>query len=206
MDSRYIEGDSQRPACSQSSQSRENTVSSVASQHLCYSGIVQSVCQQRSSSQRGAPERGLDSLRGRPSSDPDLQICVSGFRPPAQGGGRTERCAAGGTLHCVTGMSAALASLLTEKSSPKTPAPMASTLRSTSTEDSFTTEKARLRVSYGGKIVQVGDFAAASLVAVQGVDTQQALESPASLRLHHHVFRLLLASFCSGSGPSYMPK
>ena len=52
-------------------------------------------------------------------------------------------------------MSAAVASLLAQ-ATPQDPMATGSVgLRSTSTEDSFNTEKAKLRVSFGGQIVQV---------------------------------------------------
>lgn len=56
---------------------------------------------------------------------------------------------------CATNMSAAVASLLAQ-ATPQDPMATGSVgLRSTSTEDSFNTEKAKLRVSFGGQIVQV---------------------------------------------------
>lgn len=57
---------------------------------------------------------------------------------------------------CATNMSAVVASLLAQDTPQGKMASGSAGLRSTSTEDSFSMDKARLRVSYGGHIVQVG--------------------------------------------------
>jgi hypothetical protein len=56
---------------------------------------------------------------------------------------------------CATNMSAAVASLLAQATPQDPMATGSAGLRSTSTDDGFITEKAKLRVSFGGGIVQV---------------------------------------------------
>lgn len=81
-------------------------------------------------------------------------------------------------------------------------------LRSTSTEDSFSMEKARLRVSYGGHIVQVRPSGAASLSSQEGSRHPQVQQCPAAgcagaaLHLHrkHIMLGAVLAVWGSNSG------